>query len=66
MVRFAIKISMKRTYQPSKIVIKEDMDLDLECQHQVVKKYSSEEGKKEEKSYLPKKIHSLKKRVDIF
>ncbi len=41
------------------------MDLDLECQHQVVKKYSSEEGKKEEKSYLPKKIHSLKKRVEF-
>ena len=41
------------------------MDLDLECQHQVVKKYSSEEGKKEEKYYLPKKIHSLKKRFEF-
>ena len=56
---------MKRTYQPSKIVRKRRHGLDLECQHQVVKKYSSEEGKKEEKSYLPKKFIHLKKRVEF-
>ena len=41
------------------------MDLDLECQHQVVKKYSSEEGKKGEKSSLPNRSNRLKKREEF-
>ena len=56
---------MKRTYQPSNIVEKEDMDLDPECQHQVEKKYSSEEDKKVEKLYLPNKSNRLKKRSEF-
>ena len=41
------------------------MDLDLECLHQVEKKYSSEEDKKVEKLYLPDKSNRLKKRSEF-
>ena len=42
------------------------MDSDLECQHQVAKKFLSEEGKKEEKSFLrDSKLTSIKKRKDF-
>ena len=42
------------------------MDSDLECQHQVAKKFLSEEGKKEEKGFLPdSRFTSLKKRKDF-
>ena len=41
------------------------MDLDPECQHQVEKKYSSEEDKKVEKLYLPDKSNRLKKRSEF-
>ena len=41
------------------------MDLDPECLHQVVKKYSSEEDKKVEKLYLPDKSNRLKKRSEF-
>ena len=41
------------------------MVLDQECPHQVVKKSLSEEDKKEEKSFLPDKILTLKKRSEF-
>ena len=41
------------------------MVLDPECQHQVEKKYSSEEDKKAEKLYLPDKSNRLKKRSEF-
>ena len=41
------------------------MDLDPECLPKVEKKYSSEEGKKEEKSFQHKKVFPLKKRSDF-
>ena len=41
------------------------MALDPECQHQVEKKYSSEEDKKVEKLYLPDKSNRLKKRSEF-
>ena len=41
------------------------MVLDPECQHQVEKKYSSEEDKKVEKLYLPNKSNRLKKRSEF-
>ena len=41
------------------------MDLDPECLVQVEKKYSSEEGKKGEKSSLPNRSNRLKKREEF-
>ncbi len=41
------------------------MDLDPGCLPKVEKKYSSEEGKKEEKSFQHKKFFPLKKRSDF-
>ena len=41
------------------------MDLDLECLHQVEKKYSSEEDKKVEKFCPPNKSNRLKKRSEF-
>ena len=41
------------------------MDSDPECLRQVEKKYSSEEGKKGEKSSLPNRSNRLKKREEF-
>ena len=42
------------------------MDSDQECQHQVAKKFLSEEGRKEERSFLhDSKLTSIKKREDF-
>ena len=56
---------MKRTFQPSKLVRKKDMVLDLGCRQMVVKKSSITEDKKEEKFCQPKKANKLKKRSDF-
>ena len=42
---------MKRTYQPSKLVRKEDMVLDLECLHKLVENFCQEEDQKAGKDF---------------
>ena len=51
---------MKRTYQPSRIVRKEGMDLDLEWEEKVVENLLLEEEQKEEK----KSLHNISSQND--